>query len=351
MKSFHKGLRTVPSRLLSWYDVHARDLPWRISPEARLRGERPDPYRVWLSEIMLQQTTIPHARRYFETFTARWPTVGSLAAARDEDVMSAWAGLGYYARARNLLKTARLVAGPGKFPGTRAALQALPGIGPYTSGAIAAIAFNEPVPAVDGNVERVMARLLALDGEWKHQKAVIGETVAELVPQDRPGEFAEALMDLGATVCTPHQPDCQNCPMSELCAARQEEAPTRYPIKPKRARQVARYGSTLVQLSDGCVLVERRPETGLLGGMWGLPTSNWTDCSDAISQPPPGIGETAERCGEIEHVFTHIRLRLAVYREDCRAGAPEGDWLELAEARQSLPSLFLKALDLATGTD
>lgn len=351
MKSFHKGLRSVPRQLLSWYDVHARALPWRIGPEARARGERPDPYRVWLSEIMLQQTTIPHARRYFEAFTARWPTVEALANARDEEVMGAWAGLGYYARARNLLKTARIIAQASRFPDTRAGLQALPGIGPYTSGAIAAIAFNEAVPAVDGNVERVMARLMALDGDWKRQKSTIAQTVAALVPDERPGEFAEALMDLGATICTPRRPDCPACPIGDVCAARKEGAPARYPIKPKRAGQVARFGSTIVRFSCGHVQVERRPETGLLGGMWGLPTSDWAQATDGLTKPPVGWSAQAERCGEIEHVFTHIRLRLGVYRENCSAEALEGDWLELDEARRSLPSLFLKALDLATETE
>jgi A/G-specific adenine glycosylase len=190
----------ISGPLLAWYEAHARDLPWRVGPRARARGERPDPYRVWLSEIMLQQTTIAHGTRYFLDFTRRWPTVGALAATEDEDVMAAWAGLGYYARARNLLKCARAVAASGgAFPRTAKALQALPGIGPYTAGAIAAIAFDRPEPAIDGNVERVAARLLALEGEWKDQKAQIRTFVAGEVPVERPGEFAEALMDLGAT--------------------------------------------------------------------------------------------------------------------------------------------------------
>ena len=350
VKSFHKGLRVVPSRLLGWYDVHARSLPWRVGPAERAGGQRPDPYRVWLSEIMLQQTTIPHAQRYFGAFTARWPSVDALAAADDEDVMSAWAGLGYYARARNLLKCARQVSAMGGFPRTREGLQALPGIGPYTSGAIAAIAFDVPAPAVDGNVERVMARLMALKGDWKSEKARIAETVAALVPQDRPGEFAEALMDLGATVCKPKRPDCPACPLQALCAARAEGAPERYPVKPKRAKQAPRYGSVLVRTHKERVLVERRPDSGLLGGMWGLPTSDWAGEAHASRSPPPHAGHAAKHCGEIEHVFTHIRLRLGVFREAASDAGTGGDWLELANARASLPSVFVKALDLATGT-
>ena len=350
MESFHKGLRIVPSRLLGWYDVHARELPWRTGPQARAAGERPDPYRVWLSEIMLQQTTIAHARPYFAAFTARWPSVKSLAAAGDDEVMSAWAGLGYYARARNLLKCAREVAAAGGFPRTRAALQALPGIGPYTAGAIAAIAFDECTPAVDGNVERVMARLMALGGEWKAGKLIIAETVAALVPPDRPGEFAEALMDLGATICTPKRPDCPNCPLQEACAAYAGGQPERYPLKPKRAQHQRRFGSVLVRTFRGRVLVERRPETGLLGGMWGLPTSGWTGAAQAVHEWPPGAGSRATQCGEIQHVFTHIRLTLGVYREEGPAAGAGGDWLEIDVARASLPSLFRKALDRATGT-
>ncbi len=347
MNSFHKGLQLVPSKLLGWYDVHARDLPWRLGPAARARGEQPDPYRVWLSEIMLQQTTIPHARRYFEAFTARWPDVDALATADDRDVMSAWAGLGYYARARNLLKCARQVAAAGGFPTTRKGLQALAGIGPYTSGAIAAIAFGERVPAVDGNVERVMSRLLALSGEWKQQKAAIAETLGALVPADRPGEFAEAMMDLGATLCAPRRPDCLNCPLQSLCGAHAQGDPERYPAKPKRALQEVRYGSALVCLARGKVLLEQRPDSGLLGGMWGLPTSEWTAMTSAALQAPPLAGPGAHHCGEIRHVFTHIRLTLGVFRQEGAAGNGAGEWVELSQARAGLPSVFRKALDLA----
>ncbi len=348
MKSFHKGLQLVPRKLLGWYDVHARHLPWRVGPAARARGERPDPYRVWLSEIMLQQTTIAHATRYFEHFTQCWPTVTQLAEARDEEVMRAWAGLGYYARARNLLKCARQVSAAGGFPTTQAQLLALPGVGPYTAGAVAAIAFGERAAAVDGNVERVVSRLLALSGDWKHQKTQIRDVVSALVPDARAGEFAEALMDLGATLCRPKNPDCGRCPVAGLCAARATGAPERYPLKPKRARQAQRFGCALVWLRGGKLLLERRADSGLLGGMWGLPTSDWGQGEALASSLPPLAAPDARHCGEIEHVFTHIRLRLGVFWQETvpDAGESAGEWVELQEARAGLPSVFRKALDL-----
>ena len=210
-------LNDLPDALLDWYDHHARVLPWRLGPVERGNGARPDPYHVWLSEIMLQQTTIPHGTPYFLKFLKLWPRVEALAGARDEDVMREWAGLGYYARARNLLKCAREVTVRGGFPETAVELRKLPGIGPYTAGAIAAIAFGQREAAVDGNVDRVFARLLALKAEWKTAKQELAGVVAGLVPEDRPGEFAEALMDLGATVCTPKSPNCLICPLKDLC--------------------------------------------------------------------------------------------------------------------------------------
>ncbi len=337
--------------VLDWYGAHARDLPWRVGPELRAKGVRPDPYRVWLSEIMLQQTTIAHGTRYFLDFTRRWPTVEALAAADDGDVMAAWAGLGYYARARNLLKCAREVAAcGGHFPETAKALQALPGIGPYTAGAIAAIAFGEAVPAVDGNVERVVARLLALGGPWKAAKARIRDFTAAQVPADRPGEFAEALMDLGATICLPRAPLCERCPLAGMCRARAEGRPERYPVKAKKPAQSVRRGAVLVQLSGSRerrqVVLERRPETGLLGGMLGLPGSEWTPARTPAT-PPPGARRGARLCGEIDHVFTHIRLTLDVFVEE--ADAPRGIIYPVDQALEDLPSVFAKALRKALG--
>ncbi|HRX75313.1 MAG TPA: A/G-specific adenine glycosylase, partial [Hyphomonas sp.] len=234
----HGDLNRLPVALLAWFDRHGRDLPWRTA-----KGVRRDPYRVWLAEIMLQQTTIPHGTPYFLTFTERWPTVEALAAAKDEAVMTAWAGLGYYARARNLLKCAREIAARGSWPETAAELKKLPGIGPYTAGAIAAIAFDRREAAVDGNVDRVFARLLALKGEWALEKKRLHAEVERLVPADRPGDFAEALMDLGATVCTPMRPNCLICPISEFCRAKAEGNAERYPIKPAKAAKPIRRGA------------------------------------------------------------------------------------------------------------
>jgi len=347
VESFHKGLQTVPSLLLNWYETAARDLPWRVGPAARRAGRRPDPYRVWLSEVMLQQTTIPHGRRYFEAFIARWPTVEALAAAQDEDVMAAWAGLGYYARARNLIRCAREVAARGGFPRTAQALLRLPGIGPYTAGAVAAIAFDQPEPAVDGNVERVMARLMALDGDWSRQKTRIRETVASLVPGDQPGAFAEALMDLGATVCTPKRPDCAACPLTRLCAAYGDGAPETYPRKPARAAKPLRRGVCHVLLDDGAVVLQRRPPHGLLGGMLALPGTDWREEGEAVRGPAtPPAPANWQRVGEVRHVFTHFALRLEVWRGDLRGPRPAGIWQPL-DAVEGLPSVFDKALRLA----
>lgn len=344
MPNRNGNLRQLPKLVLRWYEAHARDLPWRIGPAQRAAGRRPDPYHVWLCEIMMQQTTIPHGTPYFMNFKARWPTVEALAAAEDAEVMAAWAGLGYYARARNLLKCARQVSALGAFPETAAELRKLPGIGPYTAGAIAAIAFDEAVVAVDGNVERVFARLLALKGEWKTEKRGIGGAVRALVPDDRPGEFAEALMDLGATVCTPKRPNCLICPVSNLCAARAEGDPERYPVKPKKTAQPTRYGIAYVLLNGDDVLLERRPDEGLLGGMLGLPTTAWTE-NKRISDSPPAEADW-ESVGEIRHVFTHFALTLEVKRAQLVAGHPDGGWVA-ADDVSGLPTVFAKAFKLA----
>lgn len=332
----------LSSRLLDWYQEAARDLPWRIGPKARARGQQADPYRVWLAEIMLQQTTVPHATRYYLDFTRRWPTVGDLAAAADEEVMAAWAGLGYYARARNLLKCAREVSALGAWPDTQDALQKLPGIGPYTAGAVAALAFGRRAAAVDGNVDRVFSRLMALKGDWKQDKLKIKPQVEALVPEDRPAEFAEALMDLGATICSPKSPNCLICPLRELCAARAEGQPDRYPIKPKKTPKPTRSGHVYIALDEaGGVQTERRPDKGLLGGMLGLPTSDWRETAPDPAFPQPGDWQSV---GEVRHVFTHFSLTLTVWRAKV---AGEGDGMATNAAADALPSVFKKALKLA----
>ena len=294
---------------------------------------------------MLQQTTVPHATRYFEAFTRRWPTVDKLAAADDGDVMAAWAGLGYYARARNLLKCAREVAAAGRWPQTEDGLRKLPGIGAYTAGAVAALAFGVRAPAVDGNVDRVFARLLAAKGEWKDEKIRIAALVRELVPADRPGEFAEALMDLGATICTPRRPDCLICPVNGWCAAYAEGEPERYPVKPAKKARPIRHGEVFVVLNGAKVLTERRPDRGLLGGMLALPTTDWQE-SGAGKRPAWANGQ-GDMIGEVRHVFTHFELRLHVVRLNL-AEAPKGHgWVSTADAADAFPSVFRKALKLA----
>jgi len=314
--------------LLRWYDASRRTLAWR--------SDAPDPYRVWLSEIMLQQTTVPHATPYFLEFTRRWPTVADLAAARDEEVMAAWAGLGYYARARNLLACARAVASAGRFPDTEDGLRKLPGVGAYTAAAVASIAFGRPANVVDGNVERVMARVFAVETPLPAAKPELTALAARLVADDRPGDWAQALMDLGAMICRPKSPLCERCPVAAFCAARAAGTQEAYPRKLPKAERPRRYGVAYVSLRDGEVALVRRPPKGLLGGMLGLPTSHWTSAPAAAF---PG----GQEMGEIEHVFTHFALTLRVVR----TLDGEGEWTPVAQARQSLPSVFRKALDRA----
>ncbi|MEL6522068.1 MAG: A/G-specific adenine glycosylase, partial [Pseudomonadota bacterium] len=266
----------LPAILLSWYDRQARVMPWRVGPAERAKGIRPDPYRVWMSEVMLQQTTVAAVRSYFLTFTDRWPTVRDLAAAEDGDVMAAWAGLGYYARARNLLKCARVVAREhgGIFPDSREALLKLPGIGPYTASAIASIAFDEPATVVDGNVERVMARYYSVETSLPAAKPELTRLAEQLTPNARPGDYAQAVMDLGATICTPRSPACGICPWMDGCSARRAGNAAQLPRKAPKVAKPIRFGTAyLARRGDGAWLLERRPSKGLLGGMLGWPGS------------------------------------------------------------------------------
>lgn len=311
--------------LLAWYDRHRRRLPWRALP-----GEAADPYRVWLSEIMLQQTTVAAVGPYFEMFLERWPGVEALAAAPQEEVLTAWAGLGYYARARNLHACARVVAEEhgGRFPDTESGLRALPGIGPYTAAAIAAIAFGRPAAAVDGNVERVISRLYGIDTPLPEAKPEIRERTLGLVPADRPGDFAQALMDLGASLCSPKRPACALCPWRDVCigyARGDAEALPRRGAKPERPTR--RGAAFWAERGNGTVLVHRRPPKGLLGGMDGLwltPLTADIDPAEARAHAPfPARWNRI--AGEVEHVFTHFRLRLTVFAAtDVTAFAPQG---------------------------
>ena len=332
------------SRLLAWYDAHARHLPWRVGPADHAAGVRADPYRVWLSEVMLQQTTVPHATPYFLLFTARWPTVAALASEEDGEVMAAWAGLGYYARARNLLACARAVARDhgGVFPDTEEGLRALPGLGPYTAAAVGAIAFDLPTNVVDGNVERVMARLFAVETPLPNAKPELKRLAAELVRGQRPGDWAQALMDLGATICRPKQPLCDRCPVAEHCEALKTGAPETYPRRTKKAATPHRHGVAYILTKGDAVALVRREPKGLLGGMLALPTSDWRADrwrdAEAVAAAP---AEAAWRpVGEIAHVFTHFSLTLQLYRAE---GDADGVIWTARGGLDALPSVFLKA--------
>ena len=337
-----------------WYRRHARVLPWRVGPAERDAGFRPDPYRVWLSEVMLQQTTIPHATPYFERFVARWPAVGALAEASWEDVSAAWAGLGYYSRARNLHACAKAVAACGSFPQDATSLRELPGVGPYTAAAIASIVFDERIAPVDGNIERVVSRLWAIPSDrteagWRAAKVVIATRAQELavaLPKGgRAGDLAQALMDLGATICTPKKPNCLTCPLNVMCAARAEGAPERYPIKAEKRAVPTRYGSAFVLTRGRQIMLVRRPPAGLLGGMMMPPTSAWTEhkLPDPLAGAP---GEFAwEHVGEIRHVFTHFALRLDVWRAAAPARAKTaGEWMASDSALAAMPTVGRKAV-------
>jgi len=329
--------------ILAWYDRAARRLPWRVPPGS---GGAADPYRVWLSEVMLQQTTVAAVKGYFEAFMARWPRVEDLAAAEDGEVMAAWAGLGYYARARNLLACARVVARElgGRFPDTEAALLTLPGVGPYTAAAVAAIAFQRPSVVLDGNVERVMARLHAVDVPLGPAKTRLRELAARLTPQGRPGDYAQAVMDLGATICTPRRPTCGICPWRAACAGRRLGIAAELPRKAVKVAKPVRFGvAYLAVRADGAVLLERRPAHGLLGGMLGLPGAEWA------SQPiasPPFDADWRDAGGEVRHVFTHfqLRLRVEVTRTPPSIDPRSGGFFGRDEALASAPTVMKKAL-------
>ncbi|WP_129792276.1 A/G-specific adenine glycosylase [Sphingosinicella sp. CPCC 101087] len=313
--------------LLCWYAVDKRSLPWRAGP-----GKAPDPYRVWLSEVMLQQTTIAHARPYFETFVHRWPTVEALAAESDGEVMAAWAGLGYYARARNLLACARIVADQlgGRFPEDEAALRRLPGIGAYTAAAVAAIAFGRRAVAVDANVERVVARLFAVEAPLPSARAAIRDHAERLTPEENAGDFVQAMMELGQTVCMPRRPDCGRCPLTPHCAGYAAGDPGAFPVKAPKAARPRREGVAYWLEHRGRVLLVRRPQKGLLGGMLALPTDG-------------APAEAAWReAGAVDHVFTHFALTMRLLCAETDTPA-EGIWWPVERIGEAgLPTLFAK---------
>ena len=335
---------TVSDLLLDWYDAHARDLPWRAPPGT----PAPDPYRVWLSEVMLQQTTVAAVKPYFAAFTARWPDVAALAAAPEEDVMAAWAGLGYYSRARNLVKCAQAVARRGGFPDTEAELRELPGLGAYTAAAVAAIAFGRRAVVVDANVERVVARLAAIDTPLPGARKAIRAAADAVTPDSRAGDFAQAMMDLGSGICTARDPKCLLCPLAERCEGRRTGDPARLPVKaPKKAKPV-RQGRAWWIERDGAVWLVRREGTGMLGGMRALPDDGWNARGDGAGDPPlPGAWDSA---GLVRHGFTHFTVELAVLAQQ-EAAQPQGagEWWPLDRLDEAgLPTLFAKAARLVT---
>ncbi|WP_440978334.1 A/G-specific adenine glycosylase [Sphingomonas pseudosanguinis] len=335
------------ARLLTWYDRHARDLPWRSKP-----GEVPDPYCVWLSEVMLQQTTVAAVTPRFTAWVARWPDVASLAAAPDEDIMAAWAGLGYYARARNLVKAARAVVAEhgGRFPGTEAELRELPGLGAYTAAAVAAIAFGERAVVVDSNVERVVARVFAIQTPLPAARPAIRDATDRITPDTRAGDFAQAMMDLGSSICTVKKPQCLLCPIAVDCRARAEGIAETLPAKAPKKKRPYRHGTIFWIERDGHVWLVRRPDKGLLGGMRALPTGPWTDERPGLADAP-AEGPWVMLNDTVVHGFTHFELELALARTGGEPADPDaGEWWPIKDlGTAGLPTLFARAADRLKG--
>ncbi|MEO0410968.1 MAG: A/G-specific adenine glycosylase [Pseudomonadota bacterium] len=338
--------RAAAGQLLRWYDAHGRELPWR-----KKGGVRPNPYHVWLSEIMLQQTTVPAVAPYFAKFLAAFPRLEDLAAADDRLVMEMWAGLGYYARARNLLKCARAVTADygGQFPQTLDALKALPGIGDYTAAAIAAIAFDKPAAVVDGNIERVMTRIYALEDALPGVKPAVKSKVAAITPEGRPGDFAQAMMDLGATICTPKSPKCLICPWREACTAHAQGREEMFPVKPPKKTKPKRYGTVFWMERGDSVFLIRRPDSGLLGGMLALPSTDWREDGDPGLQEAPMPADWTCLSETVRHVFTHFELTLTVACARLHwSPQTAGEWRAADDALlKALPTVMKKAAKLA----
>ena len=376
-----RNVENMRAELLGWYDKDGRSLPWRLRPEDKAAGASADPYAVWLSEIMLQQTTVPHAAPYWEKFLAAFPTVTELANAPRDQVLSLWAGLGYYARARNLHKCAAVLRDQygGIFPQSEAALLTLPGIGPYTAAAIAAICFDEPTNIVDGNVERVISRIFAVQNPLPKAKGELRDFAAKLADPKRPGDYGQALMDLGATICTPKNPKCEICVWQKCCAAFKVDNPQDYPKKIKKKKLATRYGAIFWLEREGSVLIRQRLETGLLGAMMEFPGSEWGDKPKNEDEwlraaPAPRNWERLE--APVLHIFTHFKLELSVYRahismdevsadelgnicapqtrsaqtRNTQASRAQAIWADIDDlSAHALPSLMMKVAKLARG--
>jgi A/G-specific adenine glycosylase len=350
--------RSLSQRLLAWYDVHRRVLPWRAPPSKGKEGKRADPYRIWLSEIMLQQTTVQAVGAYYRKFLALWPDVKALAGAKQDDVLAAWAGLGYYARARNLHAAAKVVAGEmgGKFPLTAESLRALPGVGGYTAGAISAIAYDEKQAAMDANAERVIARLYAVETPMPKAKTELHALCSALVP-DRAGDFAQALMDLGSAICTPKRPACPNCPWSPDCKARKRGIQELLPVKaPKMVRPLRRGAAFVARDKSGAVLLVKRPDKGLLASMLEPPLGPWEEnfpsSSKALKQAPFDAA-WKKRPGVVRHGFTHFELETEVYVADLSRrpkfhSDQEQRWVATEKLREvELPTVMRKIVEHA----
>ncbi|TIX50531.1 A/G-specific adenine glycosylase [Alteraurantiacibacter aquimixticola] len=331
----------VAALLLDWYDGHARSLPWRVRD-----GARPDPYRVWLSEVMLQQTTTAAVAPYFAKFTETWPTVEALAAAPEEEVMAAWAGLGYYSRARNLVKCAKQVVEMGGFPEAEAELRELPGLGDYTAAAIAAIAFGQRAVVIDANVERVVARLFAIEDPLPGARRLIRAHADRITPDERAGDFAQAMMDLGATICTARSASCLLCPVQGLCEGRASGDPLRLPVKAEKKAKPRRTGTAFWIAREDAVWLVTRPGKGMLGGMRALPDDDWSSKADGHGEPP--VKGAWKAAGVVRHSFTHFDLELGVvvHAGDDPVALEGGEWWPLERlADAGLPTLFAKAAE------
>lgn len=345
---------SLSASLLAWYDAHARDLPWRLPPGSALPDDPAFAYRVWLSEVMLQQTTVAAVKPYFARFTALWPTVFDLAAAGDEAVMAAWAGLGYYSRARNLVKCARAVAMRGGFPRTEAELRALPGLGAYTAAAVAAIAFGERAVVVDANVERVTARLFAITEPLPGARKAIRAAAEAITPDRRAGDFAQAMMDLGSQICTTRAPRCLLCPLRAACAGYAGGAPEALPVKPAKKAVPERRGTAfwIVRGEAGAssaVWLTQRPPQGMLGGMRALPDDGWSARADGTGSLP--LAGDWRELGAVRHSFTHAHLTLRIMGLASDTAPPgEGEWWPLDRLDEAgLPTLYAKAAARALG--
>ena len=346
-----QGRGPIAQKLLAWYDANARDLPWRAPPGAN----RTNPYHVWLSEIMLQQTTVAAVKPYFAKFTSRWPDIAALAEAQEADILAAWAGLGYYARARNLVKCARVIAADhhGNFPQNEQALRALPGIGDYTAAAIAAIAFGERAVVVDANVERVVARLFMIDTPLPKARKFIREKTDSITPQSRSGDFAQAMMDLGSSLCRAKDAQCKACPLFDECLAGQNDKALNFPVKKPKTAKPIRQGKAYWIEKNGAIWLVKRPDKGMLGGMRALPDNGWRAASDG-DMPPPIIGPWSIAGEPVVHHFTHftVHLQLHIYAgptdsinlTDNMENSQNGEWWPLDRLEDAgLPTLFAKA--------